>query len=54
MPIKTPLLALGAVVLAGTLAAGIGRRRLETSPARVRSRWQALQAQWSKKRARRD
>jgi hypothetical protein len=53
-PIKTPLLALGAVVLAGTGLAGIGRRRLETSPARVRSLWQTLQAQWSQKRARPD
>lgn len=53
-PIKTPLLALGAVVLVGTGAAGIGRRRLETSPARVRSLWRTLQAQWSQQRARRD
>jgi len=53
-PLKAPLLALGAVVLAGTLAAGIGRRRLETSPARVRSLWRTLQAQWSQKRPRRD
>ena len=53
-PIKTPLLALGAVVLAATGAAGIGRRRLETSPARVRSLWRTLQAQWSQKRARPD
>jgi len=53
-PIKTPLLLLGAVVLAATGAAGIGRRRLETSPARVRSLWRTLQAQWSQQRARRD
>jgi hypothetical protein len=53
-PIKTPLLALGAIVLAGTGVAGIGRRRLETSPARVRSLLETLQAQWSQKRGRRD
>jgi len=53
-PIKSPLLALGVVVLAGTGAAGVGRRRLETSPARVRSLWRTLHAQWSQKRGHRD
>ena len=53
-PIKTPLLALGALVLAGTGVAGIGRRRLETSPARVRSLVGTLRVQWSQKRRRPD
>jgi hypothetical protein len=53
-PIKTPLLALGAIVLAGTGVAGIGRRRLETSPARVRTLLETLQAQWSQRRGRQD
>jgi hypothetical protein len=53
-PIKTPLLALGGVVLAGMLLAGVGRRRLASSPGRVRRLWRTLQAQWSQQRARRD
>jgi len=53
-PIKTPLLGLGAVVLAGTGAVGIGRRRLDLSLAQVRSLWRTLQAQWSQKRERPD
>ena len=52
--IKTPLLALGAFVLLGTLVAGVGRRRLASSPERVRSRWRTLRAQWSQRGARRD
>jgi hypothetical protein len=53
-PIKTPLLALGAVVLVGTGAAGVGRRRLERSLARVRRLSRTLQVQWSQQRRRRD
>ncbi len=52
-PIKEPLLVLGAVVLAGALAAGPGRR-LVSSPERVRRLWRPLQVQWSQRRGRRD
>ncbi|HEV8670327.1 MAG TPA: hypothetical protein VGS01_06270, partial [Candidatus Limnocylindria bacterium] len=52
-PIKAPLLALGAVVLAATVAASV-RRRLAASPERVRRLWRSLQAQWSQRRRRRD
>ena len=55
-PIKGPLLALGALVLAAATA--IGRRAwLERSPDRVRELWRLvgpLQAQWRQRRGRRD
>ena len=52
-PIKAPLLALGALVLAATVAVG-QRRRIAASSQRVRELWRPLQEQWSLRRAKRD
>ena len=52
-PIKAPLLGLGALVLAATVAVD-QRRRLAASPEWVRRPWLHLQAQWSEGRGRRD
>ena len=52
-PIKAPLLALGSLVLAATVAFD-QRRRLVASPKRVKELWRPLQAQWSERRGRRD
>lgn len=43
-PIKTPLLVLGALVLAGA-AVSVGGRRMAVSPDRVMSRWRTLRRQ---------
>ena len=52
-PVKAPLLALGSLVLAATVAFD-QRRRLVASPKRVKELWRPLQAQWSERRGRRD
>jgi hypothetical protein len=52
-PIKTPLLALGGLVLAAAIAYG-QRGRLAASPAWVRDLWRPLRAQWHQRRRARD
>jgi len=48
-PIKAPLLALGGLVLAATVAVD-QRRRLVASPDRVRELWRPLRRQWAQRR----